>query len=70
MSASDGRLTLSGAVLRGEHDRLLRKLAKVRGVREVDDGLEVHQSAGNLASRPVQGTWGPRIMQLGLKIIF
>src|SRR5258705_228908 len=50
VSAADGRLTLSGAVLRGEHDRLLRKLAKVRGVREVDDGLEVHQSAGNLAS--------------------
>jgi len=78
VSASDGCVTLRGAVLRSEHDRLLRELAKVRGVRQVEDRLEVHESAGNFPSLQggrdrsgprmelMQRNWsaGPRLLSL------
>jgi hypothetical protein len=78
VSASGGCVTLRGAVLRSEHDRLLRELAKVRGVRQIEDRLETHASAGNVPalqggrdrSGPrmelMQRNWsaGPRLLSL------
>jgi hypothetical protein len=69
----DGRVTLSGPVLAHDHDRLLRRVAAVRGVREVDDRLDVHAEPGNVpglqgaAHRPrggevfdlMQRNWSP-----------
>jgi osmotically-inducible protein OsmY len=40
--ANDGDVTLRGVVLRDEAPRLLRRVRAVRGVRDVDDRLEVH----------------------------
>lgn len=48
--AEDGRVTLAGDVLAHEEDRLLTAVHKVRGVREVDNQLEVHESAGDVPS--------------------
>ena len=45
VEACEGRVTLSGIVLQDEHDRLLRKTASVRGVRQVEDRLETRQHA-------------------------
>lgn len=44
VDASDGRVALSGQVLAHERDGLLRAIAAVPGVNQVDDNLEVHQS--------------------------
>ncbi len=44
----DGRVTLSGPVLTHEVDRLLRRVAAVRGVKSVDNGLEVHAEPGDI----------------------
>jgi osmotically-inducible protein OsmY len=48
VSVSDGRVTLSGPVLAHEVARLLRRVAAVRGVREVEDRLEVHTEPGDI----------------------
>jgi hypothetical protein len=69
----DGRVTLRGPVLADEFDRLLRRVAAVRGVRSVDNGLEVHAEPGDvpgLQGRPraprggevldfMQNNWSP-----------
>jgi uncharacterized membrane protein len=74
--ASDGRVTLKGPVLHSEHRRLLRAAGNVRGVREVEDRLEVHGSADGVPSlqggsgrsgpspEMMQGNWsaGPRLL--------
>ena len=76
VSASQGRVVLSGPVLRSEQQRLLREVAKVRGVRSVEDRLEVHQHADGVPAlqggaarsgpRPemMQSNWsaGPRLL--------
>ncbi|MGX2042063.1 BON domain-containing protein [Methylocaldum sp. MU1018] len=41
----DGFVTLSGPILAHEHKALCRCAASVRGVRSVDDRLEVHETA-------------------------
>jgi hypothetical protein len=44
----DELVTLSGPILAHDLDRLLRRVAAVRGVREVDNRLEVHAEPGNV----------------------
>jgi hypothetical protein len=48
VTVSDGRVTLSGPVLDHEIDRLLRRVAAVRGVKEVQSRLDVHAEPGNI----------------------
>lgn len=45
VSASDGRVTLSGPVLESEREALLSTAASVRGVEGIEDRLEAHASA-------------------------
>lgn len=52
--AADGRVTLIGPVLAREADRLVRRVCAVRGVREVDNRLDVRERAGNVPG--LQGT--------------
>ena len=46
--ASDGCVALFGPVLADEADGLIRAVESVRGVREVEDRLEVHSDAGSV----------------------
>lgn len=45
VKCEDGRVDLKGPILAGELDQVLRGISRVRGVREVDDDLEMHSSA-------------------------
>jgi osmotically-inducible protein OsmY len=45
--AEHGRVVLSGPVLRHEVDDLLAVVARVRGVRQIENRLEIHESPGN-----------------------
>jgi uncharacterized membrane protein len=45
VTASDGRVTLSGSVLRHEHDDLIYAVSDVAGVTDIVDQLTVHDSA-------------------------
>jgi len=47
VSAADGRIILSGPVLADELNDVTRTVTAVRGVRGVENRLEVRQSAGN-----------------------
>lgn len=53
-SKGDGVIELKGPVLADEAERVLGAVAHVRGVREIDDDLERHASAGDVAA--LQGT--------------
>jgi BON domain-containing protein len=44
----DGRVTLGGPVLAHDLERLLRRVAAVRGVKDVEDRLDVHAEPGNV----------------------
>lgn len=44
VTSRDGRIFLSGPILRSERDRLVAAAGGVRGVKEVDDRLEVHET--------------------------
>src|SRR5262249_19535958 len=60
VSAQDGRVTLSGAVLAVEAKRLLTSTASVRGVKGVKDQLQMHERAESipgLQSNMPAGTW-------------
>ncbi|WP_447980059.1 SRPBCC family protein [Candidatus Nitrospira bockiana] len=46
--ADQGRVILSGPVLADEVDRLVSQVRNVRGVREVENRLEVHEQPGNV----------------------
>jgi hypothetical protein len=71
VTAEQGRVTLSGAVLEHEHEELLQAVRSVRGVVEVEDRLEPHKSADGISalqggsSRPgdrlelMQENWSP-----------
>ena len=50
VSASSGRVTLSGAVLEREYVRLLRTVWGVRGVADVEDRLAVYESAAGISA--------------------
>ena len=44
----EGRVTLSGPVLAHDVDRLLRRVAAVRDVQDVENRLEIHTEPGNV----------------------
>jgi hypothetical protein len=48
VSADEGCVTLSGPVLQEEVKRLCRGVGRVRGVREVVNALDEHDTAGNV----------------------
>lgn len=48
VTAEEGRVILSGHVLAGEHEALLTAVAKVRGVSDVEDRLQVHEGEQGL----------------------
>jgi uncharacterized membrane protein len=54
--AERGCVTLSGPVLRDEVDRLLRGVASVRGVRQVENHLTMHDEPGNVPGLQGQPT--------------
>jgi uncharacterized membrane protein len=67
--AEQGCVTLSGPVLRHEVDRLLKGVASVRGVHEVENRLDIHDEPGNvpgLQGQPVRRLSGRQrdVMQL------
>jgi hypothetical protein len=47
-SVSEGIVTLSGPILADDVDRLLRRVHAVRGVRGIDDRLEIHAEPGGV----------------------
>lgn len=77
VEANGGVVTLSGPVLRHEVDRLLSRVRSVRGVRDVEDRLEVHDRPDNVSAlqggrqRPgdkpelLQENWTPGVRLLG-----
>jgi uncharacterized membrane protein len=50
VNADQGQVTLSGPVLRDEVHRLLKGVAAVRGVRDVNDHLAVHDEPGEVSA--------------------
>ena len=50
ISANGGRVTLRGPALASEVDELLSAVSSVRGVKEVDSQLEVHERADGISS--------------------
>jgi uncharacterized membrane protein len=50
VTARDGRVTLSGPILACEARRLIDWICAVPGVRDIDDQLQVHESAGNISA--------------------
>jgi osmotically-inducible protein OsmY len=56
VTASNGRITLSGPVLADEVEHLLSSILHVRGVSGVVNQLDVHQSPGDVPG--LQGTSG------------
>ena len=60
VAAKDGKVTLSGTVLVNEADKLLRKVRLVRGVKDVENRLEVDGEAGEIPALQ-----GPRAAAAG-----
>jgi uncharacterized membrane protein len=58
VSANQGRVTLSGPILGDDVERVLSRVAAVRGVKGVDNQLEVHQQADEIPA--LQGNPPPR----------
>lgn len=72
-AVDQGRVTLSGPILAADVDRLMRRVRAVRGVRDVENRLEVHAEPGGVPAlqgqpRPPRGgevfellqrTWSP-----------
>jgi CBS domain-containing protein len=59
VSISDGTAWLSGPVLDKEHDRIIRQVGRIRGVRSIEDGLERHLRANGVPS--LQGNRSPAL---------
>jgi uncharacterized membrane protein len=59
VECQDGRITLRGAILASERDRLLRRLRWIEGARDVIDELEVHTEGNHVPAlqggRPLVG---------------
>lgn len=62
VTATAGRITLSGPVFEAEVDQLLNGVREVPGVAGIEDHLEPHAEAGNIPA--LQGP-GPRIVHTG-----
>lgn len=58
VSAHDGRVTLSGPILAHEVPTLLRRLASIRGVKEVENRLEAHQEPDDVPGLQGEGRRG------------
>ena len=50
VSVEDGRAILTGNVLASETSRLLKAVRKVRGVRDVENRLQAHETSGDVPS--------------------
>ena len=64
--AAQGRVTLSGPVLRHEVDRLLKGVGSVRGVHTVENRLDMHDEPGNvpgLQGQPVRRLSGRQLVR-------
>lgn len=55
VDAQRGRVVLRGPILAGEADDLLNAVATVRGVRQVENELEVHEQAGDVPGLQGEG---------------
>lgn len=55
VDAVDGRVTLRGPILAGEMDNVLRKIGGVRGVADVANELELHESADGIPALQGEG---------------
>jgi hypothetical protein len=64
--AEDGRIILSGPVLASELDGMLSHVQKVKGVHEVENRLEVHDSADGVPSLQGEGRNGNRFSLRGM----
>lgn len=63
VSVDSGRVFLSGPILTPDHDRILRLISRVRGVKGVEDQLTLHDEPGDIPA--LQGaTPGVREMAL------
>lgn len=58
VAAQDGLIRLRGPVLKSEHRRVLRNIARVHGVEQLEDELEVYREPGNIPA--LQGGAGMR----------
>jgi uncharacterized membrane protein len=59
VKVTDGIITLSGAVLANEVDRLIRSVSSMRHVKDVENRLEIHESRDSIPG--LQGAPGPRM---------
>src|SRR5262249_9221284 len=80
--ATDGRVTLRGACLTRDAERLVRAVGHVRGVHAVDNALELHDAPGGIPALPgrvgrrgrrpelLQSHWSPtaRVLVGGLAL--
>lgn len=57
VKANDGTITLTGQILEDELPKVLRAVRFVRGVKDIDNQLEVHAEAANVPS--LQGQPAP-----------
>lgn len=58
VTAREGRVTLQGPVLADEVETLVQRVASVRGVRDVDNRLDVHAEPGDVPGlQGGQGRW-------------
>jgi uncharacterized membrane protein len=58
VTVSDGRVTLGGHILASELDDLIKRVERVRGVKEARNELEIHQTADRIPD--LQGQGRPR----------
>ena len=66
VSVNNGTVTLSGPVLQHEADYLLKKIARVRGVKSVENHLQIHAEPGDvpgLQGGPSTGRMRPEWQQ-------
>lgn len=68
IAAQDGNLVVNGDILSDEVDSVMKTLASVRGVKSIDNRLNVHEEAGNiptlqgegqLPAAQTRGSWSP-----------
>lgn len=55
VSASDGEITLRGQILKSEVEDLIECVSQVRGVREVKNEMELHETADRIPALQGQG---------------
>lgn len=77
VTTREGHVTLSGAVLQHEYDRLMNHVRKVRGVKSVEDELDVYKESEGVSalqggihrvqrSEIMQTNWAPAIRALSV----